>query len=240
MPVNRRWSFSPDHPPPVILPPNTATVYGLDDTQGYDSLLTGQYFQFATRMDRGSPAPPENGNMVFTYGVGSPEAREAGARFVVTREPLPGAAPVFQDNGAYVYEDKDTLPHIRLTGEGLSEDGIGYALLPQPPTRLRLLAMTEGLLLPQQVVVADQWYPGWHAYFGGREATLTRGPDIFRTITLTARQQSISPTNNPLEMRYEPEAFRVGLYALCLALGGAAAVTAAALALRLNRRRRGR
>ena len=78
MPINRRWSFDPFTPPPVILPPNTATVYGLDDTQGYDSLLTGQYFQFAIALDGGSPAPLENGNMVFTYGMGS--QRGAGGR----------------------------------------------------------------------------------------------------------------------------------------------------------------
>jgi hypothetical protein len=223
MPVNRRWSFDPVEPPPVILPPNTATVYGLDDTQGYDSLLTGQYFQFAITLDRGSPAPPENGNMVFTYGLGSREAREAGARFVVTREPLPGAAPVFQDSGAYVYEDKEALPRAR--------DAAGKAIgtVTSPPTRVVVL---KGAFPPRQIVVADQWYPGWHAYFGGREAILTRGPDVFRTITLTPKQLTISPTNNPIEMRYEPEAFRVGLYALCLALGGAAAVTAAALTQR--------
>lgn len=238
MPINRRWSFDPFKPPPAILPPNTATVYGLDDVQGYDSLLTGQYFQFAIALDGGSPAPPENGNMVFTYGLGSREAREAGARFVVTQEPLPGATPVFQDNGAYVYEDKRALPRTRLTGERLSAEGIGFVSSPQPPTRWRLLAGTESLSPPRTVVVADQWYPGWRAYFGGQEAALERGPDIFRTITLTPKQLTHSATNNPLEMRYEPMAFRVGLYALCLALGGAAAITAAAFTRRLDRRRR--
>jgi len=238
MPINRRWSFLPDKPPPVILPPNTATVYGLDDTQGYDSLLTGQYFQFAIALDGGSPTPPQNGNMVFTYGLGSNEAREAGARFIVTQEILPGGAPVFQDNGAYVYEDKGALPRMQLIGERLSDGGVGYVPLPQPPTRWRLLAWTEGLLPPQKIVVADQWYPGWHAYFGGQATSLTRGPDVFRTITLTPKQLESSPTNDPIEMRYEPEAFRVGLYALCLAMGGAAAVTTTAFTLRLNRRRR--
>ncbi len=238
MPVNRRWSFDPFKPPPAILPPNAATVYGLDDVQGYDSLLTGQYFQFAIAMDGGSPAPPENGNMVFTYGMGSWEAREAGARFVVTREPLPGAAPVFQDGGGYVYEDKKALPRTRLAGEKLSAEGIGFVSLPQPPTRWSLLAGTESLSPPRTVVVADQWYPGWRAYFGGQQAALERGPDIFRTVTLTPKQLIHSATNNPIEMHYEPEAFQVGLYALCLALGGAAAVTAAAFTRRLNRRRR--
>ena len=35
--------------------------------------------------------------------------------------------------------------------------------------------------------------------------------------------------NNPLELRYEPTAFRVGLYALCLALAAAAGIAAAAI-----------
>ncbi len=230
MPVNRRWSFDPANPPSAVLPPNTATVYGLNDMQGYDSLLTGQYFQFATRMDRGSPAPPENGNIVFTYGIGSPEARDAGARFVVTREPLPEAAPVFQGDGAYVYEDKDALPRVRDAKGELVE-----TIMPEPPTRVRI--MREGFL-PAQIIVADQWYPGWHVYYHGRAVAMENGPDIFRTIAPTPEQQHLVLMNNPLEMRYEPDAFRVGLYALCLTLGGAAAITAAAVTLRLNRRRR--
>ena len=120
MPINRRWSFDPAEPPPAILPPNAATVYGLDDTQGYDSLLTGQYFQFAGAMDGGSPAPPENGNMVFTYGIGSPEAREAGARFVVTQEAAAGGSAVFQDDEGYVYEDTGALPRVRAEMHGRS------------------------------------------------------------------------------------------------------------------------
>lgn len=176
--------------------------------------------------------------MVFTYGLGSREARETGARFVVTREPLPGAVSAFQDGEGYVYEDKGALPRVRLTGERANGGEVGYVSLPQPPTRWRLSALTEGLLVPKKLVIADQWYPGWHAYFGDQTATLTKGPDIFRTITLTPEQLKTSPTNNPLEMRYEPTTFRVGLYALCLALGGAAAITVAALTLRLDRRRR--
>jgi len=230
MPVNRHWNYSdPSKPPPVILPPNTATVYGLDDIQGYDSLLTGRYFQFAIALDNGSPAPPENGNMVFMYGVGSRQAREAGARFVVTREPLPGTVSVFQNGGDYVYEDKGALPRVQDMGRKTVE-----AMTPAPPTRVVMLSEE---LLPHQIVVADQWYPGWHARYHDKAVALTLGPDVFRTITLTPQQQRLTAMNNPLEMRYEPEAFRVGLYAMCLVLGGAAAVTAAALT-RLNRSRR--
>lgn len=227
MPINRHWSGTAV-PPYAVLPPNAATVYGLYDTQGYDSLLTGQYFQFAGRLDNGSPAPQENGNLVFTYGIGSMEAREAGARYVVTREPLGSETPAFEDNGTYVYEDKKASARVRNTKEKNVE-------IVASPTRIMLLSED---LLPKQFVVADQWYPGWHAYFRSEPVTMTPEPDIFRTLTFTTRQQNVSWMNNPVEMRYEPEAFRVGLYAMCLALGGAAALGAAAMTERLNRRRR--
>jgi len=231
MPINRRWSFSPDKPPSVVLPPNTATVYGLDDTQGYDSLLTGRYFRFAGALDGGPPAPLENGNMVFTYGYGSREAREAGARFVVTQEPLPGRLAAFQDNGVYVYEDMDALPRIRA-----NSDREKFFLKPTPPTRLAFEG--DGDQDITEIIVADQWYPGWRARFDGGPTELTQGLSVFRTLTLTPQMKQLSRTKVYGEMRYEPEAFRVGLYALCLAVGGAAAVLAAALTGRLHRRRR--
>lgn len=234
MPINRHW---PQHsPPPAILPPNSAMVYGLNDTQGYDSLLTGQYFQFAGALDNGSPAPPENGNMVFTNGFLSPEAREAGARYGISQTPLPGLTPVFQDNGGYVYEDKDALPRVQVVGEKQGAKGGILELTSEPPTRVVLLSEE---LLPSQIVVADQWYPGWNAYFRSEAVSLTHGPKIFRTLTFSSKQQSGAAINNPVEMRYEPTAFRVGLYLLCLALGMAAAIFAAAVGLRLRRGRRG-
>ena len=223
MPLNKRWSFY--GPPPAILPPNSAMVYGLDDTQGYDSLLTGQYFGFAGAMDGGSPAPPENGNMVFTNGFLSPQARQAGARYAISQTPLPGLTPVFQEAGNYVYEDKAALPRVQVIGEKRDAEGGFLELTSDPPTRV-VLHSEE--LFPGKIVVADQWYPGWNAYFHGKAVELTKGPDIFRTLTFTPGQQSIAAMNNPVEMRYEPTAFRVGLYALCLALGAGAGIVSAA------------
>ncbi len=242
MPLNKRWPLY--EPPQAILPPNSATVYGLDDTQGYDSLLTGQYFGFAGAMDGGSPAPPENGNLVFTNGFLSPEARQAGARYAVSLSPLPGLTPVFEDHGDYVYEDKAALPRVQVIGTGtVDADGIGYHSVRDEPTDVSVLAWTEDLALPKRVIFRQQWYPGWNAYFGGHEADnkaiLTSTPSIFCTVTLTPQQLKGSAINNQIEMRYEPAAFRVGLYGLCLALGTAAAVLAAAGSRKLGRNRRG-
>ncbi len=66
----------------------SGTVYQLRDLQGYDSLLTRRYISWAGALDGGSPAPPENGNMVFTYGVGAEEAQAAGAAWIVSPQAL--------------------------------------------------------------------------------------------------------------------------------------------------------
>ena len=218
MPINRRWSLS-NQPPPAVLPPNAATVYGLYDTQGYDSLLTGRYFQFAGAMDGGSPAPPENGNMVFTDGYSSAEAQAASARFLVSLKPLPGMTPLMQDNGAYLYENLKALPRVRDAGE------MALRVTSDAPTRLT----AEGSQETTAITAADQWYPGWKAWFDGKRANMTAEPYVFRTVHLTPRMQDESRTKFTMQMRYEPTVMRVGLYLLCLTLCGAAALCAAAL-----------
>ncbi len=211
MPLNKLWPLN--EPPPAVLPPNAAMVYGLYDTQGYDSLLTKQYFEFAGQMDGGSPAPPQNGNMVFTNGYGTRQAREASARFIVSQESLTDTrlASRFQDSGVFVYEDTEAAPRVQALGSTLTPDG---------PNRLRLKG-------PAVLIVSDQWYPGWHAFAEGQEAPIVKEPDIFR---------SVATPNGTAEMRYEPMAFRIGLYLLCLALGTATAFGAAAGTGRLRRR----
>lgn len=228
MPLNRQWSLFT--PPPAILPPNAATVYDLSDTQGYDSLLTGRYFAWASELngDGKSPAPPENGNMVFTHGYGTPKAREAAARFIVSFGPLPsvGAAltPVYTDGTMQVYEDSKAMPraHLAAGEQAVAVEDIA-------PTRLRL--QVRGVENIQILTVADQWYPGWQAWVNGRPAPLLPRPEIFRTVILPASAPGKTET---VEMRYQPTSFRLGLYGFCLAL----AATCAIVAQRNSRRTR--
>ncbi len=209
MPLNRRWSLY--HAPETVLPPNAAAVYGLRDTQGYDSLLTRQYIEWAGKMDVGSPAPPENGNMVFTYGDTSVLAAEAGVRFFVSLGPLPGSATgkslEFRDGDTYIYENAAALPRARAL------DGRGVGLTDIAPTRLRLTVDAKST----GVVVADQWYPGWRAWVHGQEEPIREGPELFRTVEWS-RQQAQAATAATVEMRYLPNSFRLGLYGLCAAL----------------------
>ena len=56
--LNHGWSIEGNRPPPAILPPNTATVYGLNDVAGYDSLLTRRAFRFMRRVGRRAQPGP--------------------------------------------------------------------------------------------------------------------------------------------------------------------------------------
>ena len=226
MPVNTRWSIDPMHPPPAVLPPNASTYYGLYDLQGYDSLFPGQYMAFAARLngDGKTPAPQENGNMVFTRGFGSDTARSAGARYVVALGGLPfvpeGFNQVVTDGPVIVYEDTKALSRVTgPTNEALewSEDG---------PSRIRV--MTRG---GNAIVVRDQWYPGWHASVNGKALTVDAGPDIFRTVKLPADAQKPAQ----VDLTFAPASVQIGVYSLCAAMAVISAIFASAVVLRRSR-----
>lgn len=213
MPVNRRWSIDPDHPPDAVLPPNAATVYGLDDVQGYDSLFTGRYMQYAASMDGGSPAPVENGNMVFTYGYRSPLTREAAVKYVISDVPLPTSEELdletTRDN-CYIYVNKETLPKY------WDNSGSVESVQEISPSHLTL-RVSEG---PgeNRLMMADQWYPGWHARINGLSVPIDQEPDIFRTITWMAPIKDAGHVVT-LDVRFEPASIRLGLYLAFAAIG---------------------
>ena len=79
--VNIRWSMTAQTPQTALMPPNTATVYGLHDLAGYDSLIPKAFKERIKNSGETDPSPLENGNMVF---IKSPEiAEKLQARYIV-------------------------------------------------------------------------------------------------------------------------------------------------------------
>jgi len=228
MPINRVWGLS--QPPQAILPPNSATVYQLRDLQGYDSLLTRRYIAWAGTLDGGSPAPPENGNMVFIYGIGAQQARTAGAQWIVSLRPLapnPDFRLAYQGTDGFVYQDMRALPRARSMGTAQNS-----RVTESAPTR-RLLTIRDGRAT--QITLADQWYPGWWS----REKELPwkrigRTEDIFQSIVIDG--SATAPTQ--IETRYRPASFQAGLYALCLTLAWAAGLLGKCVIARTRPKRR--
>jgi hypothetical protein len=94
-----------DHPRGV-LPPNGATVYGLHDVNGYDSLSLLSYRQFVAGQEGADVSPQFNGNMILLDNVASPALDALNVRFIVTQEQQPKLADrqVLESGGCFVYE----------------------------------------------------------------------------------------------------------------------------------------
>jgi hypothetical protein len=221
MPVHvRNWSF---FGPEAALPPNGAMALGLRDVQGYDSLFPGQYKAFMNRIagEGKDASPPEVGNMVFARDPSSPLVPLAGVRYLVSPSPLslPHARETVLDS-LYLYE------LIGAPGRAQMADGASgsVAWREDSPTRvtLRVTADASGKL-----ILADQFYPGWHAAVDGRPVPIERVNGIFRQVPIPAGESVVA-------FIYRPVSFQVGLYLMLAALSvGAFSVT-----LRLTARRR--
>lgn len=220
-PINKKWSLF--KAPPAVLPPNGAMAYGFRDVQGYDSLLTGQYKQFANQFALPDPSgqtdasPPEVGNMVFFQNPNAPDIPLLGAAFFLSPpaliasaqgyppDALPSGNPTYSaDNEMAVTPVPNALPRARLS------NGQAVAYAEDTATRVVLTLPSDA---GGSLLLDDQFYPGWHAYADDRPVPILRQPQatVFRAVTVPAGTHVIA-------FRYEPASFHVGLYLACFAL----------------------
>ena len=106
MPLNREWSLAGF--PESVLPPNSASVYGLYDVQGYDSLYPVRYKALLDAAAGRDSCPRENGNMVFARNPDSPVYDLLGVRWIISMRPLGGECRRIDE--CFVYENTDALP----------------------------------------------------------------------------------------------------------------------------------
>ena len=239
VPINKFWSLN--NPPPVVLPPNAGMVYGLRDAQGYDSLLTGQYKQFANTLARPNPdgsmdaSPPEVGNMVFIQNPVASGVSDLGAMFALT---LPTTAPNFdrvavspptnaaynEDNEMAVYplstprtrarfENADGSPASAAATITYREDGATPRC--SRCEYARCGCAHAGRSVVSRLAGAGRRQAGFAAAFGRFR--------VFRAVDVPAGTHVVT-------FRYEPASYRVGLYlallscfalTFCVAIGTA-------------------
>jgi hypothetical protein len=230
LPLNRKWSLY--EAPPAVLPPNGAMVYGLRDAQGYDSLFTGQYKAFANglaRTDRygvKDASPREVGNMVFAQDANAPQSPALAAAFAVTPSTLdskrfsaelaPSGDPIYnrgQEMAIYALPRSEKRAHLVAQGAFAGEFA-PPEWLEDGATRLRLRVSAS---IAANLLLADQFFPGWKARIDGKEVAIQRRADvsIFRSVPLETGTHEVA-------FSYEPAGFRTGLYLAlfaCLSLG---------------------
>ena len=231
-PVNQAWSLY--RSPPAVLPPNGAMVFGLHDVQGYDSLLTRQYKEFANQFARPNRAgaldasPAEVGNMIFFQNPNAPPTPLTAAKFALTpatndsafqelQEAAPSSSPLYDaPNEMAIYTLPASRPRAALLADGKV---IGAAeWVSDGPTRV---ALKTNAPTAATLILADQFYPGWRVAVDNHPAPITRAPDapIFRAVSLSAGPHTVA-------FRYEPAGIRLGIYLagfavllLCVPLG---------------------
>ena len=93
--------------PPGILPPNGATVYGLNDINGYDSLAPRAYREWLAQFTS-KISPDYNGNMILMEDL-PPSALDAmNVRYIISLRPRDeiGASLVLNEENCFVYQRK--------------------------------------------------------------------------------------------------------------------------------------
>ncbi|HEX8833290.1 MAG TPA: hypothetical protein VF719_03780, partial [Abditibacteriaceae bacterium] len=101
--------------PAGVLPPNGATVYGLNDVNGYDSLAPLAYRKFVVEGEGADVSPLRNGNMILLENADSISLDALGVRYVVSEQPLDATSVelVKQFDDVRVYERAPTdLPQM--------------------------------------------------------------------------------------------------------------------------------
>jgi len=216
---------------------NSPMVFGLRDIHGSDSLRLRRSFELVSgpELDQAHYPPPD-----------SPLLDALGVRYLVTRREVGDGWRLTQSGETPIYENAEALPRAYVVSDfrlGPDEDFVD--LLAAGSAELRRVALVasgepslptprSGALPPDAtarfigdspdevvieavlpepglLVLMDSYYPGWKAWVYETEAPIARANYGFRAVALP-------PGKHVVTFRYEPAAFRVGLFIALTAL----------------------
>lgn len=185
--VNEAWGLGAAAP--ALLPPNTASLSGIHELGGYDSLLHRDTVALLHDVDGQDSAPPANGNMMFVKPSADPrKLAEAGVTEVWSTKPLPGLSATPADGGYF----RQALP------------GPGRASTPAGPAKIESETLSQIRLQatgPGRLVLRDRMMPGWIAKVDGRHVPLEGK---------TWRELDLPPGEHTVEMNYVAPGFTAG------------------------------
>jgi hypothetical protein len=199
--------------PQALLPPNTPMVYRLRDLLGYDSLYLADYRALLGELEGRDPSPPANGNLLLAYQARQDLLPRLGVRYLLSRNSLEGKGlRLVYDRECKIYAlsgapsraglSAGAEPGAAVTGKAeIISDEVNHVAL--------TAAGPVGFL-----VLADTRYPGWRAYLDGRETPILPARGVFRAVAFPAGRHRV-------DFYYRPQAFKIGLFALLLAVAAA-------------------
>jgi hypothetical protein len=205
----------------TFLPPNSASVYGLDDVRGYDALAPlgwreqrraiGIFRSLPTQTDALEPWDLAAGgagldfwnvkylllDRRFAFG-----AEELNARRGLDLE------QVYEGPDGRILRNRRARPRVRLEPEG----GTVRIERREPGAWSLDVSTVEG----SRLILADPFFPGWKALLDGRALRIEAKPGA-------PMEMRVPPGSHRVEVRYRPLSWRVG-WAIALAAAVALAV----------------
>lgn len=105
-----------------ILPPNTASFFGIESAEGYDPIFSERFEEFAAASERGKPniSAPFGFNRIITFkNLNSPILPILNVKYVLSLSDLniPFLKKVFQEGETRIYENGRSLPRAFLVNE---------------------------------------------------------------------------------------------------------------------------
>lgn len=235
MPLYQSWSLRKF--PEAILPPNAATVYGLYDVQGYDSIYLASYRRVLEMVQGHDPSPAANGNMLLVNDfldrspalpmpIGAQSTLDGLAVSYVLSEGWLEKTNLKLFEGIlgrpwHVYYRSSGPWPLRSWGMGgglyttiddVSANSVTVGLVPSP------IYVPRPLL---GIILTDTFYPGWKAFVGGREFPV-EPYSAFRMVRLPLNVRQFFGSKGfekQVLFRYEPTSFRLGLFLFLVGLG---------------------
>lgn len=137
-----------------ILPPNTASFYGIESIEGYDPLISSRYEELVAAIARGKPDidPPFGFNRIITLdSAESPLLPIFGVRYILalTDLEMPYLRKVFEEGETRVYEDTRALPRVYAVEQPIiarsKEQAITALYEMSNPSRQAVVETTESI-----------------------------------------------------------------------------------------------
>jgi hypothetical protein len=173
--------------------PNLAMIDGLASANNFDSLIIGRYLAL---LDQINAAPFDAARLLLdqlnvTY-IASPRSLDL---------PI-----VYRADDVTIYRNDQALPRARIVLDLAANGRITIA----PESSIKSLTDSGNTVTIRAVspmagylVLADVYYPGWHAWVDGTQVPIELANTAFRAVKLTVGEHVI-------EFRYEPASVQTG------------------------------
>jgi hypothetical protein len=214
-----------------LLPPATASLYGIHDIGGINAINLERYRRFLEAVEPGLYSYRRYRPFYRPESVVSPLVRLLGARVYAIDEggkllPLGGEVPLRRVSLHWTWEVREEDEILRrLRDPAFDPEGFLYVEgdAPSPPSVRGTGSASIERYEPDRVIVrtkadapaflllADAWYPGWRATVDGADAPLYRADYLLRAVHVDAGEHVV-------DFRYRPGSFRAGVCLSLLAL----------------------